>query len=155
MKRLTLIDKAFLLKRTPLFNSLELDLLLAIADKLGVVDFDQNDYVFVVGEQANRMYFITKGMVDILTGDADKLCSLESGNFFGEESLFNNKPRAYTAFCPIETQLLTLSRANLYTIISECPSVAVGFLQVYTSALSFRPFKTISKSSEIKNDDSI
>lgn len=145
MKRLTLIDKAFLLKRTPLFNTLDLDLLLAIADKLGAVHFDQGDYVFVANEEANRMYFITKGRVEIQTPSGEKICQLESGNFFGEESLFNNKQRAYAAFCPIDTQLLTLSRANLYTIISECPSVAVGFMQVYTAAVNFRPFKQSEK----------
>ncbi len=141
MKTLTLIDKAFLLKRTPLFNALDLDLLLTIADKLGVVNFDAGDFVFLAKEEANRMYFIIKGQIEISDKHSQPLCLLEQGDFFGEESLFNNKVRAYEAFCPIETKLLTLSRTNLYTIISECPPVAVGFLQVYTSALNFRPFK--------------
>lgn len=141
MKRLTLIDKAFLLKRSPLFNALDLDLLLSIADKLGVVAFDPDDYIFVSGEEANRMYFIVKGKVDIFSSANEQICVLGPGDFFGEESLFSNKPRSYAAFSPIETEVLTLSRTNLYTIISECPSVALGFLQVYTSALQFRPIK--------------
>ncbi|WP_068468445.1 cyclic nucleotide-binding domain-containing protein [Candidatus Protochlamydia phocaeensis] len=141
MKHLTLIDKAFLLKRTPLFSTLDLDLLLTIADKLGIVVFDANDYVFVAGEEANRMYFIIDGEVDIRLTDGQLVCHLKPGDFFGEESLFNGKPRAYGAFTPVETYVLTLSRTNLYTIISECPSVAIGFLQVYTSAMQFRPLK--------------
>lgn len=141
MKRLTLIDKAFLLKRTPLFSALDLDLLLTIADKLGYVLFDPGDYIFVVEEEANRMYFIVKGQVKIQSANKEVICTLGNGDFFGEESLFNNKPRAYAAFTSVETKVLTLSRTNLYTIISECPSVAVGFLQVYTSVLQFRPIK--------------
>lgn len=141
MKPLTLIDKAFLLKRTTLFGSLDLDLLLAIADKLPVVKFDPNDFVFVANEEANRMYFIVKGQVDIRSSPSHPICSLRAGDFFGEESLFNDKPRAYEAFAPVETHVMTLSRTNLYAIISECPSVAVGFLRVYTSAVTFRPFK--------------
>lgn len=141
MKRLTLIDKAFLLKRTPLFSALDLDLLLTIADKLGLVAFEPKDWIFVAEEEANRMYFIVKGMVEIRTPAHQLICRLEPGDFFGEESLFNDKPRGYEAFTPDETHVLTLSRTNLYTIISECPSVAVGFLQVYTSALQFRPVK--------------
>ncbi len=143
MKRLTLIDKAFLLKRTPLFSALDLDLLLTIADKLGFVMFDPGDYIFVAGEEANRMYFIVKGQVEIQSVHQQSICTLGTGDFFGEESLFNNKPRAYAAFTPIETQVLTLSRTNLYTIMSECPSVAIGFLQVYTSVLQFRPIKKV------------
>lgn len=143
MKRLTLIDKAFLLKRTAPFSALDLDLLLMIADKLGLVVFDPGDDIFVMEEEANRMYFVVKGQVQLLGRGRQLLCNLEIGNFFGEESLFNNKPRAYAAFTPVETHLLTLSRTNLYTIISECPSVAVGFLQVYASAVPIRPFKAM------------
>lgn len=143
MKRLTLIDKAFLLKRTILFGALDLDLLLAIADKLGIVSFDPGDFIFVAHEEANRMYFIIKGQVDIRAADSQPICSLRTGEFFGEESLFNEKPRAYEAFSPTETHLLTLSRTNLFSIISECPIVALGFLQVYTSAMTFRPIKSI------------
>ena len=143
MKRITLIDKAFLLKRTPLFSTLDLDLLLTIADKLGLVMFDPGDFIFVVGEEANRMYFIVKGQIEIHSDNHQIICTLRNGEFFGEESLFNNKPRAYAAFAPVETQVLTLSRTNLYTIISECPSVAVGFLQVYASAVQFRPIKLL------------
>jgi len=140
MTRLTLVDKAFLLKRTPLFSALDLDLLLTIADKLGAVIFEAGDYVFVANEEANRMYFVIRGQVEIrLHGQV--LNQLHEGDFFGEESLFNNRPRGYSAFTPIETYVLTLSRTNLYTIISECPSVAIGFLQVYTSAVAYRPIK--------------
>lgn len=143
MKRLTLIDKAFLLKRTIPFSALDLDLLLTIADKLGLVMFDPGDYIFFEEEEANRMYFIVKGQVHIQGAQKKHLYTLESGDFFGEESLFNNKPRGYSAFTPIETYVLTLSRTNLYAIISECPSVAVGFLQVYASAFSLRPLKPL------------
>jgi CRP/FNR family transcriptional regulator, cyclic AMP receptor protein len=143
MKRLTLIDKAFLLKRTPLFSSLDLDLLLSIADKLELVLFDAKDEIFVVGEEANRMYFIVKGKVEIKSAGKKLIAALGNGEFFGEESLFNNKPRGYTAYSPIETQVLTLSRTNLYAIISECPSVAVGFLQVYSSHFQFRPYQQV------------
>jgi len=141
MKHLTLIDKAFLLKRTIPFSALDLDLLLTIADKLGVVQFDCGDYIFLIEEEANRMYFIVKGQVQIQNGNKEHLYDLAAGEFFGEESLFNNKPRGYSAFTPAETLVLTLSRTNLYAIISECPSVAVGFLQVYTSVLPLRPIK--------------
>lgn len=143
MKRPNLIDKAFLLKRTPLFSTLDLDLLLSIADKLSSVDYDPGDYVFLLKEEANRMYFIFKGQVEIRLTPSKPFFTLKNGDFFGEESLFSNLPRSYEALCPIDTHLLTLSRTNLYSIISECPAVALGFLQIYTSAMQFRPTKQI------------
>ncbi len=141
MKPLTLIDKAFLLKRTPLFSALDLDLILTIADMLGTVTFEVNDSAFFVNEEANRMYFIVQGEVEIRDPEGKKICALSAGDFFGEESLFSNKPRTYSAFIPMETHLLTLSRPHLYSIIFECPSVALGFLEVYAAGMQFRPIK--------------
>lgn len=123
MKKIGLIDKAFLLKRTPLFSNVELDLILAAADKLGLSDWDPGETIFNIGDEATRMYFIAQGEVD---------CNdqrLSPPHFFGDEALFNERPRAYKAVSVGETLLLTLSKTNLLTIISECPQVAVGLLQ--------------------------
>lgn len=141
MKKLTLIDKAFLLKKTPLFGTLDLDLLLPIADKLGIVDFDAGETIFAVNEEANRMYLIVKGLIEIRDVQSHLITTLNVEDFFGEESIFNEKPRGYQAASKTASQLLVLSRTNLLAIISECPTVAVGFLQVYTSAIPFRPRK--------------
>ncbi|MCB1113214.1 MAG: cyclic nucleotide-binding domain-containing protein [Chlamydiia bacterium] len=117
-----LIDKAFLLKKTPLFQNVDLDSILAAADKLGLADWDPNEVIFNAGDEATRMYFIAKGKVQ--AGEE----VLESPAFFGDEALFNEKPRAYTAKALEDTLLLTLSKTNLLTIISECPQVAIGLL---------------------------
>lgn len=138
MKYPTLIDKAFLLKRTPPFSSLDLDLLLAVADKLGLIQFEAGHEIFVAGEEANRMYFVLKGQVSLFTKKDEKTLMIESGFFFGEEALLNNKPRAYCAITTMVTSVLTLSRTNLFATLSECPSVAIGFLQQYATILPFR-----------------
>lgn len=141
MNRLTLIDRAFFLKRTLLFASLDFDLLLAVADKLNVVSFDPGEPVFGLNEDAFHMYFIVSGIVEIFDVENHRIAKLGSDDFFGDESIFNEKPRAYAAICQNKTVLLALSRTNLLTIISEYPSVAVGFLQAYTSITTFRPRK--------------
>ena len=123
MKKIGLIDRAFLLKRTPLFSNLDLDLILASADKLVVSTWKPSETIFEKGDEATRMYFIAEGEVDC---EDKRLGPLD---FFGDEALFNERPRAYSAKATRETTLLTLSKTNLLTIISECPSVAVGLLQ--------------------------
>lgn len=133
MKPLTLIDKAYLLKRTELFKSLDLDELLPIADKLSQAHFDADKTIFTKGDQALRMYFIAKGQVECDT------TTLEAVDFFGDEAIFSLEPRAYTARSKTESILLSISRTNLLTIISECPSVAVGLLHLYGLAMPIRP----------------
>lgn len=141
MNRFTLIDRAFFLKRTIVFSSLDLDLLLAIADKLSVVAFEHEHPIFGLNEEGYRMYFIARGSVDIRDAHGHLLATLDTGEFFGDESLFSERPRSYSAISKGDTILFALSRTNLLTIISECPAVAIGFLQAYTSTTPFRPRK--------------
>jgi CRP-like cAMP-binding protein len=111
-----------------------------IADKLNIVTFDDGDIIFQTNQDAHRMYFIAKGVVCIRDQKQIALATLAGDDFFGEEALFNDKPRTYEAISVGPTTLLTLSRTNLLAIISECPSVAVGFLQVFSSTLTCRQF---------------
>lgn len=137
MKKLGLIDKAFILKRTPLFQTLDLDLILTCADKLGVSTFQKDEIIFEIGEEAHRMFIVAKGSVR-LENEAGQKSIVKGIEFFGDESLFSDKTRTYRAVADDTAILLTLSKTNLFTMISECPSIGVGFLQVY--ALKDRVF---------------
>lgn len=134
----SLIEKAFFLKKIPLFNELELELLLAIAEKLHEDDYDADEKIFIAGQVANRIYFIVKGTVQIFDEKSKLLFVLTNDQYFGDESLFNDRSRAYSAICKTDTLLLSLSRSHLLSIISECPSVAISLLQVYSGQLPCR-----------------
>jgi len=134
----SLIENAFFLKKLRPFSELELELLLAIAEKLHEDDYDKNEKVFTRGQVANRIYFVAKGMVEICDRHNRPICELREGEYFGDESLFNDGPRAYSATCKSDSILLSLSRSHLLSTISECPSVAVFLLQTYSSKLACR-----------------
>ncbi len=134
----SLIEKAFFLKKLRLFNELDLEILLAIAEKLQEDDYDAEEKVFTSGQVANRIYFIAQGRVQILDERMKPILELNTGDYFGDESLFNEQPRNYTALCKTDTLFLTLSRSHLLSIISECPSVAVSLLQSYSQQLPCR-----------------
>lgn len=139
MNKISLIDKAFLLKQTTPFRQLTLDLLLPIADKLAIASFDKNDEIFNWEEEAHRMYFVVEGSVELVTPRQERVV-VEAGSFFGDEALFNDRGRSYRSRCLSTTTLLTLSQTNLLTILSECPAVALGFLTVYATENPCRPF---------------
>ncbi len=136
MKALTLIDKAFLLKKTTLFGSLDLDLLLTIADKLDLMRYKKGESIFTNGQEANLMYLIAEGSVSIKCNEIE--ADLSKGEFFGDESVFNEKARAYSATCSGSATLFTLSRNHLLGIIAECPSVAIALLEAYSARVNFR-----------------
>lgn len=134
----SLIEKAFFLKKMRLFSDLDLEILLAIAEKLHEDEYDKDEKVFTPGQVANRIYLIVSGAVQIFDGERRLLSELASGEYFGDESLFNEQPRGYAASCKADTLFLTLSRSHLLSIISECPSVAVTLLQTYSQQLPCR-----------------
>src|SRR5262245_28873378 len=118
----SLIEKAFFLKKVRLFSDLELELLLAIAEKLHEDDYEAGEKIFSPGQVANRIYFIEDGTVQICDERMKPFAELSKGDYFGDESLFNEQPRCYAAFAKTDSLFLTLSRSNLLSIISECPS---------------------------------
>lgn len=139
MKTLSLIDKAFILKKNVLFSELDLDLLLVFADKMPAMHFSQEEILFYKVQEATKMYFIVEGTIWIKDAK-DNSYILKPGDFFGEEALFNDKPRAYDAKVSKDSLLISLSKTHLLTIISECPSVAISLLQVYTSKIEMRQY---------------
>ena len=139
----SLIEKAFFLKKLRLFNELELELLLAIAEKLHEDEYDAGEKIFSSGQVANRFYLIAEGTVQIVDDKSKCICELTNGHYFGDESLFNEQARGYGAMCKTDAMLLTLSRSHLLSILSECPSVAAALLQLYAQELPCR-FKEIA-----------
>lgn len=134
----SLIEKAFFLKKVRLFSDLDLELLLAIAEKLQEDDYDAGEKIFIPGQVANRIYLIEKGSVQICDEKMKLISELGAGDYFGDESLFNELPRGYAAVCKTDALFFTLSRSHLLSIISECPSVSVSLLQAYSHQLLCR-----------------
>lgn len=137
----SLIEKAFFLKKTRLFSDLDLEMLLAVAEKLHEDEYDQDEKVFTPLQVANRIYLIASGSVQIYDPEGKPSVELTIGDFFGDESLFNEQSRGYSAVCKKDTLFFTLSRSHLLSIISECPSVAVTLLQAYATQLPCRHLK--------------
>ncbi len=134
----SLIEKAFFLKKMRLFSDLDLEILLAIAEKLHEDDYEKEEKIFTSGQVANRIYLIAEGTVQIFDEQKKLLSELHVGDYFGDESLFNEQPRSYEARCKTDALLFSISRSHLLSIISECPSVAVTLLQSYSQLLPCR-----------------
>ncbi len=137
---MNLIDKAFTLKKNPLFRELGLDTLLAIADKLKKREVKSDEVIFHFKQNAHQMYFIVSGSIELRDGEGKVAALLHEGDYFGDESLFNDQPRHYSAISQKNGLLLSLSRTHLLTIIGKSPSVAIRLLEAYSAALPGRSF---------------
>lgn len=139
-----LIDKAFILKKSTLFESLDLELLLTIADKVEMLNLKKGSKVFQVGNEGNQLYLIVNGSISIHLPrrNRDPLI-LNEGEFFGDESIFNERTRGYEAIAEKDSTLLAIQRSHVLSMISECPAIAVTLLQAYSDSVEFRTRATL------------
>ena len=138
MKHLTLIEKAFFLKRLQLFSELDLDLLLAIADKVEELSVEKEDIIFTVNQDAHRLYCIYSGEVAIFDESKYCLAMLYPPDYFGDEALFNQTSRRYAAVATTDTSLLTIGRGHLSEVMLESPAVAIALIRAYAKNSLFR-----------------
>lgn len=116
--------KKDVIESIPLFREAPQSLIEAIALHLQPVVCTPGDYVFKVGEEANEMYFIVQGKVKILARDGKEIAFLQSGDFFGEISLFKKRTRTASVRAESYCDLYRLSRVAYDRVISKYPGVS-------------------------------
>ncbi|HTX20157.1 MAG TPA: DUF1003 domain-containing protein [Bacteroidota bacterium] len=119
--------------KIPIFEKLpreDREMLSGLWERRSVKD---GEVLFVKGEPGAAMFVIRKGTIEIsvpLRGKEGKLriSHLHDGDFFGELSLIDGRPRTATATATEETELLQMSRPVFMTFLLKHPDVAVAML---------------------------
>ena len=85
------------------------------------------------GQTGDCMYVVQSGQVEViqLSGDGKEqhLAFLESGDFFGEMSVFDNEVRSATVSSSGESRVLKVDKRTLLKRIKEDPLLAVNLLK--------------------------
>ncbi|WP_258229411.1 cyclic nucleotide-binding domain-containing protein, partial [Arthrobacter sp. HMWF013] len=89
------------LRRAPLFATLDDEAFRLLTDELTEVDLSRGASVFREGDQGDQLYFIVSGKVKLgrtsPDGRESLLAILGPGELFGEMALFDPSPRTATA----------------------------------------------------------
>lgn len=133
-----LIEKAFILKKAPLFEGIDLDLLLSLADKATLGHFDAEEIIFGAGQEGSRLYVVAEGRVGLWEEAARLIAKVEINDFFGDEALFNERPRGYSAAALENAVLLSLAKPHLMSFVNECPAVAINLMNIWASRIDCR-----------------
>ncbi|MFW5738889.1 MAG: DUF1003 domain-containing protein, partial [Myxococcota bacterium] len=134
------MDRIDLLAAIPMFEGLDDADLEALGDELKVHQLVPGDRVFEQGDRGNSMYIVAAGEVDIYLPGPDPssrvtLTRLEAGTYFGEFSLFDDKPRSAGAQVTCDTILLELGRDALIDYIEHRPAAAMGIMRTMSGRL--------------------
>ena len=90
------------------------------------------ELIYREGELGMEMYVIQDGQVEILkqfNGQERRLAVLSQGDFFGEMSILEDKPRSASARALGNVLLLPITRAGLGTMLKKNPEIAVGMMR--------------------------
>jgi len=123
------------LKPLALFKDLTSDELANIAPLFFEKSYLPNSTLFVEGMTGEILYSIKKGSVNITKkgsgGQEIVLATLKAGEFLGEMSLIDNRPRTATAKVAEESQLLVMTKKAFTTLLEKHPDIALKILLVF------------------------
>lgn len=123
-----------LLAQIPLFDTLAAEDLEALAGRMTERHFKALEKVFDKDDAGSSMYIVLSGAVQIFLPGATPdeqpvvLKDARTGEYFGELSLFDDKPRSASVQATVDTTLLELTRADFSDHLSKSKNAAMTIL---------------------------
>src|SRR5699024_10535932 len=128
------------LRRAPLFATLDDDVFAALTNELTEVELSRGASVFHEGDQGDQLYFVISGKIKLGRSTPDCREKLQAvlgpGEIVAEMALFNPAPRTATAPAVSETRLAGLKHDSLRQVISSNPEVSVQLLKALAQRLT-------------------
>jgi uncharacterized membrane protein len=123
-----------LLAQIPLFDTLAAEDLEALAGRMTERHYKASEKVFDKNDQGSSMYVVLSGAVQIFLPGAGPdeprvvLKDARTGEYFGELSLFDDKPRSASVEATVDTTLLELTRVDFSDHLSKSKNAAMTIL---------------------------
>lgn len=128
------MDKVVLLHNIPLFEGIETDHLVAVAEICERRTFSAGHVVFHEGDQGHHLYLIVHGAAEVLTENV-RVAELGAGETFGELALLDGSARSATVRAVTELECLVLARDDFGDLLDVSPSLAKAIVRVLTQRL--------------------
>ena len=135
------------LSQAPICKDLSSSNLKKIARLVSLRHYSKDEIVFNENEPGQCLYIIKSGNIEVSKTTTNKkiiITKLTEGSIFGEISLVEDTPRDATAIATSNTELLSLFRSDLLTLIDRDPRLS--------SFLLFRLSMILGKRLRLKNN---
>jgi CRP-like cAMP-binding protein len=127
------ISSLDVLRKVPLFASMREGDILAFAELVRERSFPKGSVIVFEDDPGDALYLVAKGQVKVvLIGEDGReviLSVLGEGNFFGEMSLIDDKPRSATVIAMIDSAVLLLRREDFQSRLRTSPEIAIALLR--------------------------
>ena len=131
--------RSFLLKNVPLFGDLGGDEVYSLAEISMVRQVAEDAIILLADEEGDTLFVIVSGRVKVTVMSEDGreviLSILKDGDFFGEMSLLDGKPRSASVIATEKTELIMLRRVDFLSRLERHPQMASQMLSTLASRL--------------------
>jgi CRP/FNR family transcriptional regulator/CRP/FNR family cyclic AMP-dependent transcriptional regulator len=128
-----------MLRKVPLFSSLKDEELDAINQVSFVKRYPKDMIILLADEEGDTLFIIIKGKVKITAfsehGKEVIFSIMNEGDFFGDMSLLDGKPRSASVVAIEDAELCLLRRDDFNRLIEKYPGIALKLLKELTSRL--------------------
>ncbi|MCE3266642.1 MAG: conserved transrane transport protein [Solirubrobacterales bacterium] len=121
------------LGRTPIFSGVPVQVLEEIASRSSAVSVAAGDWLFRTGDDADSMFVIRAGRLEVVKGDADGSAAdgeivrvLGRGAALGELALLTAQPRSASVRAARDSDLIAISRQDFDRLLTEQPQVSLA-----------------------------
>jgi len=127
------------IKRISIFKNLPDRYLQLITDGFSIVNFKKGETIFCQSEESTDLYIIFNGKIraSLLNQEGEEfvLDVFKEGDFFGEMSLLDGRPRSATAIASEDSSLGLLRRNKFLETIKNEPMIAIEMLNALVHRL--------------------
>ncbi|CAH0345790.1 Crp/Fnr family transcriptional regulator [Bacillus sp. CECT 9360] len=132
--------KKLCISLVPIFNHLQNDEMLQIAEKSRHTSYQKGETVFEDGDSSDHLYIVHQGQVKIYrlseSGKEQLIRILEPGDFMGELSLFTDETLTSYAEAMKKTEICVIHKSDLRGIILAKPVIALKILETFSKRLN-------------------
>ena len=121
-------EKRAWLEKVPLFRGCAPEVVERLADATAEFEFAADQPIVQQGQVGNGLYIVVEGGARIVAG-SDELARMGPGEFFGELSVIDQRPRAASAFAIGSTTCLALASWDLVAVLENDSQLAMNLLQ--------------------------
>ena len=104
-----------------------------VADAVTKRRFKRGETIVEQGEKSNTLFIILTGRARVVTADKRGreviLATLQPGDYIGEMSLIDNEPHSATVRAEVQTDMLTLGRAEFARCLPENSSMSYAIMK--------------------------
>lgn len=135
------------LKKISLFSNLPDELITYLAGEVHERSLPAGTMLFQEGDKGDALYFILNGSLEITQKSGPDreivLATFKPGDYFGEMSLLDEKPRSASARAVTDCRLFALDREDFVVLLEKNPAIALQLSRSISERLrKTTPFTT-------------